>query len=414
MRRTLLLLAAGAALACGQLPTASETRTAPAAPRNYQAPVADPAGERLYLGSLRDGSILRVVNPLSGTVERTLPHGAPSPDWSRLYSVYRAGNETRLGVVNTESGQIELAVPVPEWVQSAQLSAGGRWLALTAKPDQNARLTRFQLRDAALQANPIDVELPGAFAFDGLSGDGQRLYLLEWRGAERYQVRLFQVGRGLQPFVIADKNEVGQLMSGTAAGSLTSGDGQMQLTLYERSARHQAFVHALPIGSAHQFAYCIDLPAPDAGWVLSAAPDGRRFYAANQVSGELVELSLTGAEQPPQVRKSQVRTQPAVGLVRPAEAKEAGPTAAAVDPQGMGLFVAAGGGVVRVDTRDLKKDGQASLLDGEQLWSLGFGRSGWLYGISEGGRLVRIDPNRLTVAWSSGPNFPGLGIAGVG
>ena len=411
MRRTLLLLAAVAALACGPAVPGSGQ---PAAARFSPMPLADPGRDRLYLASPGDPPLLSVVDANSGAVERTLPRGAAAPDWRRLYSVLKAGGETHLRAVRTADGGLEAAAPVPAWVQGVQLSANGRWLALTPSLNADARLTRFQLRDSSLQAKPVDVELPGAFSFDGLSSDGQRLYLLEWRGNGRYQVRLYEVGQGLLPFVIADKSEIGQLMSGTPAASRTSGDGQMQLTLYERNAKHQAFVHALPIGSRQQFAFCIDLPAPDLGWALTAAPDGRRFYAVNQLSGGLVELTETGAADPPKVRKSQVRTQPAAGLLGRAEAKEPpGAAVAALDPQSSALYLAGERGVVRVTIRDLRPAGQAALPSGDRVRSLAFGPSGWLYAIGENGRLFRIDPNRMTVAWSSGPQFENLEIVDI-
>src|SRR5207253_1275464 len=109
------------------------------------------------------------------------------------------------------------------------------------RPRTGAGSTRRQA------ATPIDVELPGAFAFDGLSGDGQRLYVLQLRRDGGYQVKLYDlVTHRLAPDAIVDKTDASTVMSGAPVNSLTSADGQEQLTLYERDSRNQSFVHVLP------------------------------------------------------------------------------------------------------------------------------------------------------------------------
>src|SRR5207253_1275461 len=80
MRPTLALLAAMFAgllssLACG----AGTPPSAAATPR----PSPPGAAEAVYLG---DGSVVSVVDGATGQVRRSMPEGAPSPDWSRLYS----------------------------------------------------------------------------------------------------------------------------------------------------------------------------------------------------------------------------------------------------------------------------------------------------------------------------------------
>jgi hypothetical protein len=44
---------------------------------------------------------------------------------------------------------------------------------------------------------------------------------------------------------------------------------------------------------------------------------------------------------------------------------------------------------------------------------LSAGRSGWLYGITASGRLLRIDPGTMRLALWSAPNFKGLSIQHV-
>ena len=142
------------------------------------------------------------------------------------------------------------------------------------------------------------MRLQGRFTYDGVSPDGRRLYLLERLDADRYQVRMYDLPRGaLAPYVISEKSEIGQPMSGTALGGFTTRDGAMQLTLYQRDAEGQAFVHALPVGQEQEWAFCVDLPGPaggppelrqrqidtveDAsdGPAVAVSPDGRIVYA---------------------------------------------------------------------------------------------------------------------------------------
>ena len=55
--------------------------TSPVAAARHPSPSA---AEPLFLG---DGSVISVVDGATGQVQRRMPAGAPSPDWSRLYSV---------------------------------------------------------------------------------------------------------------------------------------------------------------------------------------------------------------------------------------------------------------------------------------------------------------------------------------
>ena len=402
MRPTLVLLTAMfAVLACG-------TEASPAAGAAPRSPLAAPTNERLYLGN---GSALTVVDGATGEVERTMPAGAPSPDWSRLYSIAGSYANVKLRLVDAANGEIQRVLPVPDWVSDARLSANGRWLALVSKPDPKATVTRFQLRDAELTQQPIDVELPGAFAFDGLSGDGRRLYLLQFGSRASYQVRLYDmVTQQLMSGAIADKSNASTVMSGGAVNSLTTADGQTQLTLYERDSHGNAFVHVLPIGASTQFAYCVDLPAPGVYWALTPAPDGRRFYAANLLSGSVLVLTARGMD-PPQVSSGRLDT--ATGSLGPAQdvqAKEAVQrTAATVSTDGATLFVGAGATVTRVDASTLRA-GSVGRWDGDQVLSLAAGHSGWLYALTASGRLLRIDPRTMSVSWRSGPRFIGLTI----
>jgi hypothetical protein len=406
MRPMLALLAATLAVllsgaACG-------TETGPAAGAPARSPLAAPRNEALYLS---DGSVVSVVDGATGEVQRRMPAGAPSPDWSRLYSVAASYANVQLRVIDTATGAIVRSLTVPAWASEARLSANGRWLALVSKPDPRALLTHFQVRDIELVGTPKDVDLPGAFAFDGLSGDGQRLFLLQLRPDGSYQVKLYDVAaQRLLADAIADKSDASTVMSGGSVSSLTTADGREQLTLYERDARNQSFVHVLPVGTATQFAYCVDLPAPGLYWTLAPAPDGRHFYAVNMVSESLVVLTARGLE-PPQVSGGRLDAATSrFSLVRDAEAKEAGQrTVATVSADGATLFAGSGDNVVRIEPARLRA-GPVARLGGEGVASLAAGRSGWLYATTTAGRLLRIDPGSMGVAWRSSQSFEGSSI----
>ncbi|PZR86713.1 MAG: hypothetical protein DLM67_23530 [Candidatus Nephthysia bennettiae] len=402
----LALLAATFTVLTSGAACATDTRPAAGAPT--RSPLGPPGNAALYLS---DGSVVSVVDGATGQVQRRMPAGAPSPDWKRLYSVAGSYANVQLRVVDTATGAIVHALPVPDWASEARLSANGSWLALVSKPDPRAPVTHFQVRDTELVGTPRDVQLPGAFVFDGLSGDGQRLFVLQLRPDGSYQVKLYDLAaQRLLPEAIVDKSDGSTVMSGASVHSFTTADGQEQLTLYERDARNQSFVHVLPVGTATEFAYCVDLPAPGSNWTLSPAPDGRHFYAVNMVSEAVVTLTADGLT-PPQVSGGHVDAGTSrLGLVRDAEAKEAGQrTAATVSADGGTLFAGTGDRVVRIDPATLRA-GAAGRLAGEEVTSLAAGRSGWLYATTAAGRLLRIDPGSMRVAWTSSPAFKGSSI----
>jgi hypothetical protein len=297
-----------------------------------------------------------------------------------------------LDVVDAAAGRVVGSHPAPGWARTVQVAGGGRWLVFSA-PDSG----RFEVQDAEFATPPVPVHLDSRFTFDGLSGDGRRLYLLEWLGPGRYQVREFNlVNRELAPQVIADKSEVGQPMSGQAGASFTSRNGALQLTLYERSAKGGAFVHALPVGQDLPFAFCVDLPRPDSGWGFVGGPDGRRFYAVSSLAGSVVEIVEQGATSSPAVRQG--------GLGRRADGGGRAP-AAVVGPDGSTLYVAMDRGLVAVDTRTLRP--RAAGLDGVAVDALGAAPDGSaLYALAGPTRLLRIDPRTLAPIGSTSLDSP--------
>jgi hypothetical protein len=306
-------------------------------------------------------------------VARTLPSGTPSPDWRWLYRLTGGG----LDVIDPTTGIVVATHTVPSWADVVRTSADGAWLVFA----RSAPWDRFQVQDAAWASPPVDVAMKGGFTFDGISNDGHRLYVLEQLGAGHYHVRMYDLQAGaLAPYVIIDKSDVSEDMSGSAVASFATRSGEMQLTLYQRPAgQGSAFVHALPIGQAVPWAVCVDLPGPSTGWTFAAAPDGRHFYAVNSGAGEVVELDGQNIG-PPDLRQGHI-------------APVAGESVLAVSPDGDTVFAGSGSGVLAIDTGTLEV--RTKGLAGQAVTALAAAPDGRSVFAVSGSRLLRLDPRSL-------------------
>lgn len=134
------------------------------------------------------------------------------------------------------------------------------------------------------------VVLKGNFAFDALSPDGSRLYLIQrvsQRNLSRYVVRLYALDEHrLVPGAIADKAQRGWVMAGYPVRRVTSADGRWIYTFYVRSGAY-SFVHALD--ATRGVAHCIGIPwkgAQNTLWKLRLSlRDGGRTLSVNWPSG---------------------------------------------------------------------------------------------------------------------------------
>jgi DNA-binding beta-propeller fold protein YncE len=354
------------AAACASQPSTAQ----PAAPPVH-------AAGQVYVGA-GEGQPIWVVDVASGSVARTLPDATPAPGWR---SFYRLSAGTLESLDPLTGGRVATH-PAPAWASAVRTSADGRWLVFGAPGPGD----RFLVQDAAWRSAPVSVRLHGSFAFDGLSPDGQRLYLLERLDAGHYQVRMYDLRQGtLAPYVIADKSEIGQPMSGTALASFINGPATLQLTLYQGGAKGQAFVHVLPVAQALPFAYCVDLPGPADGWGFAAAPDGRHMYAVNPTDQRVVELDAS-SDAAPSVR--QRRSDVAMGRsARPA---------LAVAPDGATLYLGTDSGVAAIDAGTLKVGGRG--LSGRTVTALSVAPDGRTLYATSGASLLRLDPRTLAVA----------------
>jgi hypothetical protein len=378
--------------ACGQSP----------APGSSGAVPAPHALGHVYLAPAGSGTAISVVDAASGRALRALPAGTPAPDWRWLYAV----TPHAVQVVDPATGTVAAQAAVPAWATAVRTSADARWLVFTGSMTPGSTTSRFQVRDSALAKPPETVTLNGYYSFDGISNDGRRLYLLEWLRPGQYQVRSYDLlQRQMSVAPIVDKLEGPGSMSGQGVASVTTRDGGVQLTLYEHDANHQSFVHVLPIGSDVPYAFCVDLPGPDHGWTLVAAPNGKTFYAVNPGDGWIVRITPSPSSEP-QVATSRI------GRAEAPQAR-AGQTvtpAAVVSADGATLYLAGGPDVVSVSTSAMRRTGRYT-GDGSGVTSLALGAGGLLYAL-EPTRLLALDPRDLRLAGSV-PLQPPAGFATI-
>ncbi len=157
--------------------------------------------------------------------------------------------------------------------------AGGRRVVLASSIYDDATRSRFVVLDTRTLRPLRTIVLRGAFAYDAVSSNGRRLYLLQFpggvQGGVRYVVRSVDLRTGrLEPGAIVDKTEPSERMSGIALTRTWSRDGAWAYTLYNGGTSH-AFVHALNTDT--RTARCIDLPwAGNAQAILDGARMGVR------------------------------------------------------------------------------------------------------------------------------------------
>jgi hypothetical protein len=140
--------------------------------------------------------------------------------------------------------------------------AQGHRLVLSSSVYDDQSRTRFVVIDTRSLRALRTITLRGAFAFDALSPNGRRLYLLQFPqgvdGGIHYVVRSLDMRTGrLEPGAIVDKTEPEEQMNGIAFYRAWSPDRTWAYTLYNGGDSH-AFIHAL--NTRARTARCIDLP----------------------------------------------------------------------------------------------------------------------------------------------------------
>jgi hypothetical protein len=198
--------------------------------------------------------------------------GVVSPDRSVRYVALGTPRSTVVAAIRVRTGRVVRSnvlhgfygVPIVAWDNSTGgVSGDGRTLVLGGygPPPGSPGVTRFVVLGAKTLRKLHTLALPGSWAYDAISPDGSKMFLIEYLAVGKnphYRVRSFDVDTGrVDPDPVVDRRDDEVLMRGEPVTRVSSPDGRWAYTLYARAAQ-EPFVHALD--TAQRRAYCIDLP----------------------------------------------------------------------------------------------------------------------------------------------------------
>ena len=199
--------------------------------------------------------------------------GVVSPDHRIRFVTLATPKSTVVAAIRVRTGRVARSnvlrgfygVPIVAWDNSTGgVSADGRTLVLGSYGPLpgDAGVTRFAVIDTKTLRKSRLLALRGSWAYDAISPDGSRVFLIEYLAAGQnphYRVRSLDVRTGrLDAEAIVDRREDEVLMRGQPVTRVASSDGRWAYTLYARP-KHGPFVHALD--TVRGEAYCVDLPA---------------------------------------------------------------------------------------------------------------------------------------------------------
>jgi hypothetical protein len=395
---------------------------------------------KLYeAASTQSSMLVSVIDSRSHSVERSLPLGTPSPDWTHLYSV---SSRTLLDV-DPRTGATLRAQQLPGDFQlppatisgvPGGLSQNGRWLVLQAfEPGRSSQplecggctapstvpsATHLLLVDTSYSNRARQIDLPGFFQFDAVSNDGMRIYLIQFiaRTATKteYYVRSYDVAAGwLDPTVIFDKSDGSAAMSGLRLSGVPSPDGHWLYSVYVRQDK-SPFIHVLSMDGP--VAFCIDLPgsgyaanADGFHWSLALSPDGSHLYAANGATGVVADVTSTGNAPYAIVRTAHIATNGPTASIfaQDVQAKMFGANGTVVSPDGQTLVMSGATGVVWLDTATLHL--QSRQLADWTVWSLALSPDGSkLYVVNDAGMIAEVAMvgSHAATTFGGGPGQP--------
>jgi hypothetical protein len=190
--------------------------------------------------------------------------GVASPTGSFHYVTKAHGADTTVSKVRTRDRHVVASRVVKGSLGVARIaidgsttgvSGDGRTLVLSSQPSHDK--TRFVALSTSSLAVRSTVSLDGLWSLDALSPDGGTMYLIRY-GDGYYEVRSYSLTADeLNPNIIVDKREIGELMTGYAVARVEPRGGGWAYTLYARPGK-TPFVHALE--TRQGYAICIDLP----------------------------------------------------------------------------------------------------------------------------------------------------------
>jgi DNA-binding beta-propeller fold protein YncE len=378
---------------------------------------------KLYeAASTQSAQLVSVIDSRSHSVERSLPLGTPSPDWTHLYSV----NSRTLVDINPQTGATSHSVQLPGDFQLPMatlsgvpggLAQNGHWLVLEAFDSTSGSVpsgTHLLLVDTSYSQATRQVDLPGYFQFDAVSNDGQWIYLIQFVfDTTEYHVRRYDMAAGqLDPTIIFDKSDGSAAMTGLRLSGVASPDGHWLYSLYARQDQ-SAFIHILSLDAP--IAFCLDLPGsgyaadPDSfRWSLALSRDGSHLYAANGAMGAVVDVNTTayGPSITRIVRAASTGSADNL-FAQNVLAKEFGANGSVLSPDGRTLVMSGSTGVVWVDASTLHA--QSRQLTDWNVWSLALSPDGSkLYVVNDAGRIAEVSMagSHTATTFAGGPGQP--------
>jgi hypothetical protein len=189
--------------------------------------------------------------------------GVMSKDGSLRYVALKSGTDTSFRAIRRADGSVAMSQTISGSFGVPMLTykgpGGGLFRdgsAIVLQSTGYAAQTSFQIVRTSDLSVRNTITLPGTFAYDALSPDGTKLYLIQHTTADdlqHYVVRAYDLNDGaLLPGKIADKTQKGWVMQGFPAARATTADGRWVYTMYWNPNGYP-FVHALDTvaGVAH-------------------------------------------------------------------------------------------------------------------------------------------------------------------
>lgn len=215
--------------------------------------------------------------------------GVLAPNGKTRYVAVGIGKSTAIETVSLKDGSIwgwatlagSWGIPAVTFDANGGdgLSRDGKTLVL-ATTGIGPR-TKIALLDTRSMLIRDRFTLEGSFAYDALSPDASKLYLIQWvdsTNLNRYVVREYDLrSHRLLPGSIADRTQKSWVMQGSPMTRTTSANGRWVFTLYQNIGGYP-FIHALD--TVNGVAHCIGVPFTGdqsvlANVVLAAGPGGR-------------------------------------------------------------------------------------------------------------------------------------------
>jgi len=224
--------------------------------------------------------------------------GVLAPDGSARFVAFAAGTGTRIERIDAHGGgtlrtlfvQGAWGIPVATYSNKGEgVSPDGSTLVVAdvVHTWPHSRSSFLFLDPQTLRIRDR-ITLRGDFAFDALSPDASRLYLIQHVSSAdttRYVVRAVDTPTmRLLPHRIADKTQRNWVMVGYPLNRVTSKDGRYVYTLYG-NPKNVPFIHALD--TVRGVAHCIGLPlrSGDQSNLVLALRNGGRTLAVHWLSG---------------------------------------------------------------------------------------------------------------------------------